>query len=45
MRVNAICVHGGGHSGCPDEVVCFLASPWTSANGAVWSLEAAQLVP
>jgi NAD(P)-dependent dehydrogenase (short-subunit alcohol dehydrogenase family) len=47
VRVNAICLGPKGHHGCPEEVaevVCFLASPWASANGAVWSLEAGQLV-
>jgi 3alpha(or 20beta)-hydroxysteroid dehydrogenase len=47
VRVNAICLGSIGHSGCPEEVaevVRFLVSPWASANGAVWSLEAGQLV-
>jgi NAD(P)-dependent dehydrogenase (short-subunit alcohol dehydrogenase family) len=47
VRVNAICMGPQGHRGCPTEVaevVRFLASPWASANGAVWSLEAGQLV-
>jgi NAD(P)-dependent dehydrogenase (short-subunit alcohol dehydrogenase family) len=47
VRVNAICLGSVGHDGCPDEVaevVRFLVSPWARANGAVWSLEAGQLV-
>jgi NAD(P)-dependent dehydrogenase (short-subunit alcohol dehydrogenase family) len=47
VRVNAIRMGPVGHSGCPEEiaeVVRFLVSPWTSANGAVWSLEAGELV-
>jgi NAD(P)-dependent dehydrogenase (short-subunit alcohol dehydrogenase family) len=47
VRVNAIRMGPMGHRGCPEEVaevVRFLVSPWTSANGAVWSLEAGELV-
>jgi NAD(P)-dependent dehydrogenase (short-subunit alcohol dehydrogenase family) len=47
VRVNAIRMGPAGHSGSPEEiaeVVRFLVSPWTSANGAVWSLEAGELV-
>lgn len=47
VRVNAICLGSVGHRECPDEVaevVRFLVSPWAKANGAVWSLEAGQLV-
>jgi NAD(P)-dependent dehydrogenase (short-subunit alcohol dehydrogenase family) len=47
VRVNAIRMGPMGHGGCPEEiaeVVCFLVSPWTSANGAVWSIEAGELV-
>jgi hypothetical protein len=46
VRVNAICLGPPGHNGCPEvaEVVRFLVSPWARTNGAVWSLEAGQLV-
>jgi NAD(P)-dependent dehydrogenase (short-subunit alcohol dehydrogenase family) len=47
VRVNAIAMGPNRHSACPEEVaevVRFLVSPWASANGAVWSLEAGQLV-
>jgi hypothetical protein len=45
--VNAVCTGPMGHRGCPEEVaevVRFLVSGWARANGAVWSLEAGQLV-
>jgi 3alpha(or 20beta)-hydroxysteroid dehydrogenase len=47
VRVNAVCTGPMGHRGCPEEVaevVRFLVSGWARANGAVWSLEAGQLV-